>query len=66
MKSLLRTTLLVLAGVACLAGQRVYATAQPGIFGILSPGLLDSKAIVGPDGNMRIIWDYNAWDGILS
>lgn len=66
MKSLLRTTLLALAGVTCLAGQKVYATAQPDIFGILSPGLLDSKASVGPDGNMRLIWDYNAWDGILS
>ncbi|MFZ0503451.1 MAG: hypothetical protein WAM44_07050, partial [Chthoniobacterales bacterium] len=63
---LLRMTLLALAGVTCLAGQKVYATAQPDIFGILSPGLLDSKTIVGPDGNMRVIWDYDAWDGILS
>lgn len=59
-------TLLALAGVTCLAGQKVYATAEPDIFGILSPGLLDSKSSVGPDGNMRLIWDYNAWDGILS
>jgi hypothetical protein len=59
-------TLLALAGVTCFAGQKVYATAEPDIFGIFSPSLLDSKAVVGPDGNMRVIWDYDAYAGIES